>query len=102
MVARLHPQPEGDVLEHRHVPEQRVVLEDEADPALADAALESAFSPPNSTVAVGRPLEPAMILSKRRLARTGRPEQRHQLARVDGQADVVERREVAEALRDVA
>ena len=33
--ARLHAQAEGDVLEHRHVAEQRVVLEHEADLALA-------------------------------------------------------------------
>ena len=33
--ARLHAQAEGDVLEHGHVPEQRVVLEHEADLPLA-------------------------------------------------------------------
>ena len=36
--ARLHAQPEGDVLEHVHVTKQRVVLEHEADVALARAA----------------------------------------------------------------
>ena len=35
LAARLHAQAERDVLEHRHVAEQRVVLEHEADLALA-------------------------------------------------------------------
>ena len=39
VVARPHPQAERDVLEHRHVPEQRVVLEHEADAAIARVAL---------------------------------------------------------------
>ena len=34
---RQHAHPEGDVLEHRHVPKQRVMLKDETDLALADA-----------------------------------------------------------------
>src|SRR4030095_4319553 len=35
--ARAHAQTEGNILEDRHVPEQRVVLKDEADPAVAEA-----------------------------------------------------------------
>ena len=35
---RPHAQPEGHVLEHRHVAEQGVVLEDEAHLAAADVA----------------------------------------------------------------
>ena len=35
LLARLDAQAEGDILEHRHVAEQRVVLEDETDIALA-------------------------------------------------------------------
>ncbi len=37
LAARLHAQPERDVLEHRHVAEQRIVLEHEADLPLARA-----------------------------------------------------------------
>ena len=37
-LTRLDAQAERDVLEHRHVPEQRVMLEDEADAALARVA----------------------------------------------------------------
>ncbi len=35
LTARLHTQAKGDVVEHRHVPKQRVVLKDEAHAALA-------------------------------------------------------------------
>src|SRR4030095_10618106 len=35
--ARAHAQTEGNILEDRHVSEQRVVLKDEADPAVAEA-----------------------------------------------------------------
>ena len=38
LAPRPHPQAEGDVVEHGHVAEQRVVLEDEADMALAHGA----------------------------------------------------------------
>jgi hypothetical protein len=36
---RAHAQPERDILEHRHVPEQCVVLEDEPDAPILGAAL---------------------------------------------------------------
>ena len=37
-------QPEGDVLEHAHVPEQRVVLEDEPHVALAHRLVGGVFA----------------------------------------------------------
>ncbi|SPZ06525.1 Uncharacterised protein [Pseudomonas aeruginosa] len=40
----LHAQAEGDVVEHRHVAEQRVVLEDEADVAVAHVVLRDVLA----------------------------------------------------------
>ena len=64
MRARLHAQAEGDVLEHRHVPEQRVVLEHEAD-AGARARGASVASSPWKRIAARRRAtsSPAMMRS---------------------------------------
>jgi hypothetical protein len=63
MARGLHAQAEGDVFEHRHVPEQRVVLEHEADPAVLRAACV-ASSPSKSTSGSGvRLSRPAMMRS---------------------------------------
>ena len=53
--ALAHAQAEGDVLEHRHVPEQRVVLEDEADVALADGRVGDVLVLVEDRAAVRRP-----------------------------------------------
>src|SRR6266540_1926510 len=96
-----HGEPERDVVGDRHVLERRVVLEDEADAAL--------LRPQTGRLALGdddRPrvgaLEPGDHAQQRRLAGAARPEQRHQRAARDVDRDVVERDELAEALRDVA
>jgi hypothetical protein len=99
--ARPHPEPEGHILEYRHVAKQRVVLEHEPDRALADRAPARVLAveqhPPR-----GRELQPGDDPEQRRLARAGRPEQRHQLARLHREAHPVERGEPVEALHDVA
>ena len=73
------PQPEGDVLEHAHVPEQRVVLEHEPDLALAHRLIGRVLAVEADRAAVGR-LQPGDDAQQRGLARPGRAEQRHQLA----------------------
>ena len=99
--ARPHPQPERHVLEHRHVTEQGVVLEDESDTPVARAAggRVLAGQQHRSGIAV---VQAGDNPQQRRLARAGRPEQRHELAGGDLQADVVQRDEAAEALRYAA
>src|SRR3954453_6324537 len=51
--ARLHAQPEGDVLEHPHVAKQRLVLEYEADMALARAAIERVLAVEKNLARIG-------------------------------------------------
>ena len=87
--APLHPQAEGDVLEHRHVPEQRVVLEHEADLALAHVAVGRVLAVEQHAAAVGR-LQAGDDAQQRGLAAARRPQQRHQLARGERQADIVQ------------
>ena len=98
--ARLHPQAEGDVLEHRHVAEQRVVLEHEADMALAGAARQRILAVERHLAGIG-PVEARDDPQQRGLAGAGRAEQRQQFAVADLQIDVVERGEGAELLDDV-
>ena len=76
------------------------MLEDEADAPLPDRTVERILAVEQHHAA-GRPFQAGDDAQQGGLARAGRPEQRHQLAGMDRQADVVERRELAEALRDV-
>ena len=79
----LHAQAEGDVLEHRHVPEQRVVLEHEADLALARVRRRSRPRRANRTLPASGVFEARDDAQQRGLAAARRPEQRDQLARRD-------------------
>ena len=99
--AVLHAQAEGDVLEHVHVSEQRVVLEHEADPAVARAARGGVLAVERDRARVGV-LEPGDQAQQGRLARARRAEQRDELAGLDVQRHVAQRGEVAEALPDLA
>ena len=91
---------EGDVLEHRHVPEQGVMLEDEADVPLPHGLFGDVLG-----VVVDRPrvrdFEAGDDPQERGLARSRGPEQGHERApgRFDGH--VVEGREGAEPLADI-
>ena len=98
--ARLHPQAERDVFEHRHVAEQRVVLEHESDMALAGAVGERVLAVERNLAGIG-PVQPGDDPQQRGLARARRPEQRQQLAVGDLEIDVVERGKRAELLHDV-
>ena len=93
-------QAEGDVLEHGHVPEERVVLEDEADAAIAGGAVGRVLAVEKNGAGIGE-FQPGDDAQQRRLAGAGRAEQRHQLARGNRQIDLVERGELPELLGDV-
>ena len=98
--ARLHPQAERDVLEHRHVAEQRVMLKHEADMALAGAVRQRVLAVERNLAGVG-PVQPGDDPQQRGLARARRPEQRQQLAIGDLEVDIVERGKRAEFLHDI-
>ncbi len=76
------------------------MLEHEADIALADAVRQRILAV-ELHLAFVRPLEARDDAQQRRLARTGRTEQRDQFAGADIELDLVERGEIAEALGDV-
>ena len=101
MRPRPDAQPERDVLEHAHVPEQGVVLEHEPDVALAHRLVGRVFAVEVDRALIGR-LQAGDDAEERRLARPGGPEQRHQLAAGHVQAHVVERDEPAERLAQIA
>src|SRR5689334_24023414 len=82
------------------MPEQGIVLEHEAHPALLHARLRHiVISQPHDAV-IGR-LEAGDDPQQRGLAGSGRPEQADQLAMLDPQADGVERDMLAEAAAHV-
>ena len=92
-----HGQPEADVVPDGHVLERRVVLEDEADPALLRRERGRVLARDHDLAGV-RLLEPGDHAQERRLAAAARPEQRRQRARLDHERDVVERGERSEPL----
>ena len=96
-----HAQPEGDVLEDRHVREQRVVLEHEAHLALAHVGVGRVLAVEQHAARIGH-LQPGDDAQQRRLARARGPEQRHQLAGRDVEVQVVADDGGAEALVEVA
>src|SRR5206468_5906 len=98
--ARPHAQAEGHVLEDGHVPEERVVLEDEPHPPHAHVALGLVLALEEDDARVGR-LQARDDAEEAGLAGARRPEQGHQLARGDGHADGVDRGEASELLGDV-
>src|SRR5690606_3166714 len=92
-------QAEGDVLRDAHVLERCVVLEDEADVALLRWQPGRVDSLDLDVTGVGG-LEPGDHPQQGRLAASAGAQQRGQLTGGDGDVDVVERHEVAEALGD--
>ena len=72
--------PKADVLEHRHVAEQRVVLEHEADLAVAHVDVGGVLAAEHLA---GRPIPAGDDAQQRGLAAARRPEKRDQLAESD-------------------
>jgi hypothetical protein len=95
-----HTQAKRHVLENRHVPKQGVVLEDEADAALAHVPGGGVLTFEQHT-AGSRRFQPGDHTEERGLAGSGRSQQSDELARIDVEADFLQRREGPEALRDV-
>src|SRR5262245_34745827 len=83
-----HAQGKGDVALDRHVGEQRVVLEDDADVALVRLAARQVLAA-ELYDAAGRLLESGDHHERRRLPRAARAEQGEELALRDVEADPV-------------
>src|SRR5204863_9523245 len=92
---------EGDVLPHCHVLERRVMLEDEADAALLRGERGRLLAGDEDVARVGH-LEPRDHAQKRRLTAPAGTEESRQRSALDVDRDIVQRQEVAEALRDAA
>ena len=95
--ARAHAQSEGDIAEDCHVPEQRILLEDEADTALTQRERRRvlAVEADRAFLGCGQPRNGAQ---KRRLAGAGGTEQREQFARPHRERDILQRGESAVGL----
>ena len=91
------PQPERDVVEDVEVREERVALEDGVHLPLVRRRRRHVGAVEQDLAAV-RPLEAGDQPQRRRLAATGRSEQREELAAVDVQVDAVDRDDVGELL----
>jgi hypothetical protein len=95
--ARTDPEAIGDVLRHREMAEQRVVLEDEADTTVAHGK-------PGGVLLAEQDAPRRRCLQTRdqaqegRLARARRAQQRQQLARLDGEIDMLDRDRTVEGL----
>ena len=92
-------EPVRDVVEHRHVREQRVGLEDRVDVALVRGDADGGAAA-DLDLALGRLVEAGDHPQRRGLAAAGRAEQREELARLHLEVDVVDRDQVTVALGD--
>ena len=91
----------GDVLQHGHVREQRVVLEHGVDVAVVGRHGRHVLAVEQHLPAIGR-VEARHQPQARGLARARGPEHREELAGLDGERHVVDRAHVAEDARDAA
>ena len=89
----------GDVARHRQVGKQRIRLEDDAVVALARRQARHVAAG-HAHGAEVLPLEPGDDAQQRRLAAAARPEETHELAVADLEADAIESDDGAESLRD--
>ena len=97
-------QPEHDVLQDRHVREQGVVLEHQADApplGLEEGPRPADLAPVHQHPAGGRRLDPCGDAQQRGLSAARMAEQADDLARLDGQRDAVERAQAVIDLNEV-
>ena len=97
--ALAHGQPEADIVGHRHVAEQRILLEHEADAAIRDRLVGNIHAVECDRAAVGE-FQPGDDPQQGRLSRARRPQQSEEFPRPRLKIDVAERSEAAEAFRD--
>ena len=92
-------QPERHVLEHGHVREQRVALEDRVDRPLVRLEVRHILAA-DEDAALGGLLEPGDQPQRRRLAAAGGAEQREERSGRNGQVELFDGGEAWKALRD--
>src|SRR5207248_335611 len=100
LLARAVPlaEPEGDVVEHVEVREERVALEDGVDRAAVRRRVDD-LAPLDADRAGVRALEAGDHPQRRRLAAAARPEQREELAAAQRERHAVDRTDVLERPR---
>ena len=82
------------------MPEERVVLKDEADAAVAGVAMGGVLAIEQNGPGIGE-FQAGDDAQKRRLPRSRRSQQRHQFTRWNLQINVVERGKLSELLGDI-
>ena len=93
-----HAQAKADVVAHRHVRKQRIVLKDHAKtPVLGFQQVNALVVKPNGATGHGQQARNA--IQCRRLATTRRPQKRNKFPPLDIERDPVERLEVAKGPR---
>src|SRR6266700_4723710 len=97
---RSNTQSEGNVFKDRHMPEQRVVLKYESDPALPRGPLGCVLTSQPYRAGIWM-LQTGNYPEQRGLARARRSKQRDQLALVYMKADSIERCKISEPFVDV-
>ena len=95
-----HPEPVGDVVEDRHVREERVALEHRVDVALIGLSVGDVLAG-EQDLAGGRLLEAADHAQRRGLAGAGRPQDREELPLEDVEVEVPHHMVVSVELVDV-
>ena len=96
----LQLQSEGDVARDIHVREQRIVLEHDVDVALVRRQVSHVLAGQQNASRI-RDLEAAEHAQRGRLAAAGRPEERDELAGLDGEVEIVDGHSLAVGLGDV-
>ena len=94
-----HAEPEADVLAHAHMRVERVGLEHHRQAALRRRRIDH-VDPVDQDLAGGRVLEPGDEPEQRGLAAARRPDEDDEGAVVDGEVDVADDADLAEALLD--
>jgi hypothetical protein len=100
-LARPDLQAEADIVQHAHVPEQGVVLEHEADLAVADIDRRHVGAADPQAAGIGM-LQPGDDAQQGRLARAGGAEQGAEMPRLDVEADPRQGAELLKPLLDPA
>src|SRR6185437_7906548 len=98
--SRLHRKPKGHILSHGHMPEQRVMLENEPHATFSDSPIRRLRAVQKDTSSI-RFFQSGKNSQQRRLATTGRAEEGHEFAFLYMQADIIQHHKCPKALRDM-
>ena len=95
-----YAQAKPDVFRHRHMPEQRIMLEDEPHSAFGNALIGH-FRAVQKNASLIRSFQSGKNAQQRRLAATGWPQEGDELAGFDLKIDIVQDRERSEPFGDM-